>query len=475
VKEAVYEDVGCRSGSASACLSQAAELINGRHRPASHRKAFELLLPIVECLTRLAEVNLLPASAPNRLMPGLLLPEVRASDPSEYSLIAYQAGFGDAAAELDMADVYYLGELGKGIDFARARALFERHPNNVNALVRLGHMWHLGEGVPVDLDRAEQYYRRAVEMDSPEAMNNLGVLMGQRGRREESQRLIARAADAGNDNAVFNMAAAKVDKGEIRATIPSLTYLAEKDMLLAQHLLARVLLFSGEKYDPHAAWRWIRAALDHGPWRRTGRIAEEYWRQGNRAAAVILWMQLADAGCPTAAFNAGIALLDCEFDFMGEVEQKKLASTMLKKFATRGTGKVAWELFRAYAARGKMEKAAKALGAASAPEEFYRVAEAHLDGRFQFRVGPIIRNLSLAIQASSQFRIHVIVMAPRLMWAVTKQTWKCCTRSCSPDESQDLREVFLSFFKQSSSDIAALLALSVLVIFVRKRVALLYR
>lgn len=63
-------------------------------------------------------------------------------------------------------------------DYAAARAQWEpaAEAGNLDALFNLGQLYRLGKGVPRDLDRAVQYYRRAAEAGHVAAQGNLGTL-----------------------------------------------------------------------------------------------------------------------------------------------------------------------------------------------------------------------------------------------------------------------------------------------------------
>jgi hypothetical protein len=207
------------------------------------------------------------------------------------------------------------------------------------------------------------------------------------------------------------------------------------------------------------------------------RLAEEYWRAGNRAAALLLWMELADAGNEDAAFNAGLALLELDepLPFLTAELQKKLAVSMFKQLSRLSQEDVSVYLFRAYSAAGKLEKARNALAEMSSSSHgYYHIAQAHIDGNLAFKLESIVGNLSLAITEDTRFILPVILLSPRIIWATTQQIWRCLRQPCDQDEIDDLSKMSLSLWKRSRPSVLTLFALFWLIVFVRKRIARCY-
>ncbi|KAH0800545.1 sel1 repeat family protein [Histomonas meleagridis] len=114
-----------------------------------------------------------------------------------------------------MGKVYYYGKLGQEVNKEAARQIFEKHQDDAISLVHLGRIHHLGEGVPGNLDKAKEYYERAVEMNEPNAMNILGVIKKSEGD-PEGAKLIERASELGHDGASFNIAISEINNPETR-------------------------------------------------------------------------------------------------------------------------------------------------------------------------------------------------------------------------------------------------------------------
>jgi TPR repeat protein len=184
---------------------------------------------------------------------------------SETTLLTYEAALGDADAEMDIARTYYHGELGHEVDFDRARQLFERHPDDPEALVYLGKMYHIGEGVPIDLDKTAQYYRRAAEMNNADGMNCLGVLKQTTGDAAGGAELIEKAAAHGHLTAMFNVAMAKQEQGLVEESIEVLRSLAMSDVIVAQLRLAQMLVSLPSIFDEREAFDLVVLILEEGP------------------------------------------------------------------------------------------------------------------------------------------------------------------------------------------------------------------
>jgi TPR repeat protein len=334
-------------------------------------------------------------------------------------------------------------------------------------------MYHLGEGVPIDFERAEHYYGLAADMENPSGLNNLGVLKNFQGDEEKGRGLIERAAAAGHDGAIYNRAMTMVKNQNHVEALKMFRYLSARGIVIGVHMLARMLLVSNVIYDPKQAAEWLERILVLGPWVKLGKTAEEYWKAGNHAGAALLWMELADCGMPDAAFNAGFVLLKSEkFDFMTADQQSKLARIMFKRLHFLTHEDVTEYIVATYDNQGKGEKAKDVLTEmSSSSASFYRLAEAHLDGRIAFRLRSIIGNLSLAIDNDGAFVVPAMTLTPRLVLGVAKQLRKCASIGCNEDEIDDLRNVFLEFCKSNSSTVACLVTLMALIVLVRKRVA----
>jgi len=74
---------------------------------------------------------------------------------------------------------------------------------NADALFNLGQAYKLGRGVPVDTDKAIEYYRKAVAKGHEAAEANLGWVLFQKGNREEAVPLLEKAAARGDPHSQY--------------------------------------------------------------------------------------------------------------------------------------------------------------------------------------------------------------------------------------------------------------------------------
>ena len=87
------------------------------------------------------------------------------------------AEHGDAEAQYNLGNVYYLGE-GTPQDYAEAAKWYRLAAEQGNAAAQnnLGVMYDEGEGVPQDDREAVKWYRNAAEQGNASAQYNLGVM-----------------------------------------------------------------------------------------------------------------------------------------------------------------------------------------------------------------------------------------------------------------------------------------------------------
>lgn len=124
----------------------------------------------------------------DRSRPGLAgaqTPPVRpraqtvSTDTPEIADIRAEANAGDAVAQNNFGDAYYLGE-GVPQDYAQAVAWFRRAADQgyARAQHNLGVMYANGHVVPQDYAQAVAWYRKAAEQGHADAQFNLGAAYG---------------------------------------------------------------------------------------------------------------------------------------------------------------------------------------------------------------------------------------------------------------------------------------------------------
>lgn len=97
--------------------------------------------------------------------------------PSVIKEVENQAYKGIAEAQHDLAAIYTAGHGGVPVDFERAAQWFKESAINgvANARYNLGVLYHQGLGVDQDINTAVNWYRAAAELGHPEAQYNLGI------------------------------------------------------------------------------------------------------------------------------------------------------------------------------------------------------------------------------------------------------------------------------------------------------------
>ena len=90
-------------------------------------------------------------------------------------------------------------------DYGRAVAIWKplADAGDADALFNLGQAYKLGRGVPTDINRALDLYRKATEKDHAQAEDNYGLLLFQQGRRAEAMPFLMRSAQRGEPRAQY--------------------------------------------------------------------------------------------------------------------------------------------------------------------------------------------------------------------------------------------------------------------------------
>ena len=74
---------------------------------------------------------------------------------------------------------------------------------DADALFNMGQAYKLGRGVPKDLEKAEEMYRKAAKLGHARAIDNYGVLLFQTGRQTEAMQWISASAARGEPRAMY--------------------------------------------------------------------------------------------------------------------------------------------------------------------------------------------------------------------------------------------------------------------------------
>ncbi|MCF7688771.1 MAG: LysM peptidoglycan-binding domain-containing protein [Cephaloticoccus sp.] len=200
---------------------------------------------------------------------------VRAKSEGDLLEIQAQAYQSDANAQNILGNAYTNGEMGLKIDFAEAFKWYARAAelNSPQALFNVGLAYDLGRGVTVDAEIAFKYYLRAAEKGYATAQFNVGNMYASgRGVAQDSFEAVLwyrQAAQQKLAQAQFNLGLAYetgngVAKDEALAA-QWYRSAAEQDFPLAQYNLG-ILLEDGRgvEKDEIGAAKLYRSAADHG-------------------------------------------------------------------------------------------------------------------------------------------------------------------------------------------------------------------
>jgi tetratricopeptide (TPR) repeat protein len=318
------------------------------------------------------------------------------------------------------------------------------------------------------------YYEAAACLNDLNGFNNLGVIKQAMGDAEGGAENIRMAAAGGHQSAIFNVAIDNISKGRSADAISPLRDLARQNVIAAQYHLARILILGSAKYDAQEAIETLAMAIERGPWLTLCQTAEELWKEGRHRAAVLLWIDLADAGIKVAAFNAGLALLEFDPRLIGsEDDGLRVATTMFKSLVKHED--VSAHLAKLYRRRNKTDKAVhKLLHLASAARGYYSIAEASLDGQIEFRIRPLFANLSRALTDDPKFLLSEMLLVPKILRMVVHRATRCIQGRCDEAELEDFWGALMTVWKNHTNGIVTLLTLVCTVILLRRRTAVLY-
>jgi len=116
-----------------------------------------------------------------------------------------KAVFMEAQSQLDLEAIIFTPDDEKSADVQLARLQEGGRNGDLQAQARLGIMYYLGVGVPMDWNEAQAWFRKAAERGRPDAQLKLGVMcfMGQGMPRDvkESMKWFRLAAAQGESSA----------------------------------------------------------------------------------------------------------------------------------------------------------------------------------------------------------------------------------------------------------------------------------
>jgi cell division protein FtsN len=137
-----------------------------------------------------------------------------------FSIVAFVFAGGPAHAEVkDGVDAWGRGDY----DTAVAQWQGPAAKGDADAMFNMGQAYKLGRGVPRDLDKAEDYFRRAAQKGHLRAGDNYGILLFQTNRQAEAMPWLNAAADRGEPRAMYILGIAAYN-GDYTAKDPVRAY-----------------------------------------------------------------------------------------------------------------------------------------------------------------------------------------------------------------------------------------------------------
>jgi cell division protein FtsN len=137
-----------------------------------------------------------------------------------FSILAFVFAAGPAHAEVkDGVEAWGRGDY----DTAVAQWQGPAAKGDADAMFNMGQAYKLGRGVPRDLDKAEDYFRRAAQKGHLRAGDNYGILLFQTNRQAEAMPWLNAAADRGEPRAMYILGIAAYN-GDYTAKDPVRAY-----------------------------------------------------------------------------------------------------------------------------------------------------------------------------------------------------------------------------------------------------------
>ncbi|OHT14362.1 hypothetical protein TRFO_15280 [Tritrichomonas foetus] len=425
-KASVYNNIACSKGSVYSCLWEIQSLAHGQYKPKSMYTALNRISLISLFVSQLEDSSRSTGHDPELLTRLLQLKEHKEQDDQAIlQFLKYKAQLGDEESGVELATVYYYGKYGVDVDIHRARQMFEQYPTNTYANIHLGRIHHLGQDGPVDMEAALHYYNLAAREDDPNAFNNLGVILQGEGRADESNELFRKAANAGHEGAIFNLAMKDIHSTSNENKtygIGNLTHLAMKGMRVAVHNYAYFSKIGVAEFNEQTSFTFFHANCETAPWMDNSKIAEKYYKDGNYEAALMIWMRLSDQGHCTSSFNAGLTLLYWDRltngkKFFDEDIQYDLAAKMFKNAQNSCYFDVSPYLYEIYLKRNDTQKAINVLFEKGNNEQaqFLKIV-AMLDDKAPLSLVNMMKYIKKGFEENSNFFMPLLAITPKIIY-----------------------------------------------------------
>ena len=161
-----------------------------------------------------------------------------------------------------------------------------------------------------DLDEAESWWRRAADGGHTDAMNNLGLLLKDRGDLDEAESWWSRAADNDDHNAMYNLGLLLKDRGDLNGAEFCFSRAGHSGSRHGGHTSAMYNLgiLLHDRGDLNEANTWYLKAAVEGHTEAMYNLGVLLKDRGDLNEAETWWRRAADGGHTDAMHNLGVLL-----------------------------------------------------------------------------------------------------------------------------------------------------------------------
>ena len=358
----LYDDIGAQLMSTKSIVTSSLQYSSGKYRPKSNYKAINSILKIATSIVTSISQDV---SSIDRIGHDLSFRTTVNLD-DEYILpnLESMASSGNEEAEIDIGVIKYFGKYGQKVDKRGALEIFSKHKNNPRAQALIGKMFHDGDFLPKNITKAKEYYKKAG--DQPIALFGLGRIATEENKIQKALEYYEKANLKGESSALYNALLIQLEKdpsnqllyNEVRKLA------ADKDIPQGHLLVAAYSYISRFPYDEELIVHSYKQIISQGPWLKNGEIAKTFVEKQDYNRSVLIYMELAEMGMKSAAYNAGmIFLMNRNGNLLGfnRTQSIQTAIRMFKLSLNPNSDKGISQLLKCYELLKQKEKAVKTL------------------------------------------------------------------------------------------------------------------
>lgn len=482
----IYNKLASDGKSIRGMLTEALGLTTGLTKPKSYRSASEILLQVANGVCQCYEKSKLNNNLePQRFKPGFHISQPQSHEKSTFELLKYRSKQGDKTAKFQEGVVYYNGQFGQEVDYEKAKEIFEEMGEDPRAQAMIARMHHFGHGVEKDIDKARDYYAKALPAEDVNALAGYAILeLNEDNDPVAAANLFKQAAAKGHDGAYFNYAMLKVTGkgGEKNVTDAYRKFkeLTHKGFLLAYVNAASFLLTGNVKFNERRAVKYLWRVINRGPWNKLSEFAETAYLSGNYELALQIWLELGDMGIEAAAYNAGLMLLhwkvfsDQPFFNFDEERTLEIAAEQFKSSFFLGFTESAQYVAQCYFLLNISYKGIKWLKRCNNSASLYHLAMIEIeDEEYQEDLVGIYELLKQSYNGSKNL-IPIAYAFSRYFPLYIKAAYTCCTNECDQEYVDGMVEIAKEVFSKNFFLIMICSNLFLIILLLRCRVKYLY-